>query len=328
MARILVTGAAGFIGSSLTDRLLADGFSVIGIDNFNNYYNSKIKEANLKNALKSKNFKLYKEDILDNEAISKIFKNEKPDKIAHLAARAGVRPSIKNPLLYAQVNVLGTVNLLKLAVETNVDQFIFGSSSSVYGQSRRLPFTEDDPCDAIISPYGSSKRSAEFFVESFNRTHGLRSTILRLFTVYGPRGRPDMSPALFTNAIINDKIINQFGDGLSSSDYTYVDDIIDGIVTTLDKGFDFEIINLGNNNPVILKKFIATLENVTGKKAAVKIFPLQEGDVLKTWASTAKARRILDWSPKVNIEEGLRRYVTWYRKTHKLPTTKSSQFSS
>src|SRR3989344_3229385 len=196
--KILVTGVAGFIGSHLTEKLLAGGYEVIGTDNFNDYYNPKIKEENLSEVKKNKNFKLYREDILNFEELNNIFQKEKPQKIVHLAARAGVRPSIKNPLFYTRVNVLGTVNLLKLSVDFGIKQFIFGSSSSVYGNSKRLPFTEDDPCKAVISPYGASKRAAEFWVENFHKTFGLKSTILRFFTVYGPRGRPDMAPALFT----------------------------------------------------------------------------------------------------------------------------------
>ena len=218
MMKVLVTGCAGFIGSHLTDRLLKNGHKIIGIDNFNDYYDPKIKEGNLKQALKNKKLKLYSEDILNYDNLEQIFKKEKPQEIVHLAARAGVRPSIENPMVYVNANVLGTVNLLKLAVDFKIGQFIFGSSSSVYGNSKRLPFSENDPCDTIISPYGASKRSAEFWVETFWRVYGLKSIILRFFTVYGPRGRPDMAPALFTKAILDRKTIKQFGDGSSSRD--------------------------------------------------------------------------------------------------------------
>ena len=194
--KILITGCAGFIGSHLTDRLLKESFDVVGVDNFNNYYDPTIKEQNLQKAKKNKLFKLYRKDILDFTSLKDIFKKEKPQKVIHLAARAGVRPSIANPLLYSQVNVGGTVNLLKLSADFSIDKFIFGSSSSVYGNSKRLPFSENNRCDQIISPYGTSKRAAEFWVESFHKTYGLKSIILRLFTVYGPRGRPDMAPTL------------------------------------------------------------------------------------------------------------------------------------
>lgn len=315
MTNILVTGAAGFIGSNLTDKLLSKDYKVVGIDNFNDYYDPKVKENNLQAASKNKNLKLYREDVLNFEKIKKIFEKEDPQKIVHLAARAGVRPSIKNPELYTEVNVLGTVNLLKLSVDFKIQQFIFGSSSSVYGNSKRLPFSEDDPCDKIISPYGSSKRAAGFWVESFFRTYGLKTTILRFFTVYGPRGRPDMAPALFTKAILNNQPINQFGDGESSRDYTYIDDIVDGIFKAINSEFDFEIINLGNNHQVKLTDFIKTLEKVTGKKAKIKYLPKQPGDVEKTWANIVKAKKLLGWEPRIDINEGLRRYTEWLENT-------------
>lgn len=306
--KILVTGAAGFIGSNLCDRLLSEGFDVIGVDNFNDYYDPKVKEENLVKALQSKSFKLDRLDILNLEKLSEVFEREKPQKVVHLAARAGVRPSIKNPLLYTQVNVLGTVNLLKLSVDYKIKQFIFGSSSSVYGNSRQLPFTEDDPCDAIISSYGASKRAAEFWVETFYRTYGLKSVILRFFTVYGPRGRPDMAPALFTGAILEGKKIRQFGNGSSSRDYTYIDDIIEGILKTIHSDFDFEIINLGSNHPVSLIDFISTIEQITDKKSKIKKSPVPIGDVKKTWANIVKAKKLLEWEPKVKIKNGLKKY--------------------
>lgn len=314
MSKILVTGCTGFIGSHLSDRLLAEGFKVVGVDNFNNYYDPKIKEENLKKAKKNSNFQLYREDILNFEELKKIFKDEKPEKVIHLAARAGVRTSILNPKLYARVNVLGTVNLLKLSRDFQVGQFIFGSSSSVYGDSKQLPFTEDDSCENIISPYGASKRSAEFWIETFHRNFGLQGTILRLFTVYGPRGRPDMAPALFTKAIISNGTINQFGDGSSSRDYTYIDDIIDGIFKAIKVKFDFEIINLGNNHPFSLKAFLVILEKIIGKKVKIKKMPKQMGDVQTTWANIKKAKLLLDWWPKINLEEGLGRYLKWLQK--------------
>ena len=312
--KILVTGCAGFVGSHLTDRLLKGGYYVVGVDDFNDYYDPKIKEGNLKTARNNKNFKLYREDILNFENIKNIFKREKVEKVIHLAARAGVRPSIKNPSLYAEVNVLGTVNLLKLSVDFGVEQFIYGSSSSVYGNSKRLPFTEDDPCDKIISPYGASKRAAEFWVESFWHIHTLKSVILRFFTVYGPRSRPDMAPALFTKAILAGKSINQFGDGSSSRDYTYIDDIIDGIIKTIEIDLDFEILNLGNNHPVKLSDFIITIDHIAGEKAKIKKLKQQPGDVVTTWAGIVKAKKLLNWEPKINLVSGLNNYFEWLRK--------------
>ncbi|MCR4324883.1 MAG: GDP-mannose 4,6-dehydratase [Candidatus Curtissbacteria bacterium] len=313
MHKILVTGCAGFVGSTLVERLLGDGHAVVGIDNFNNYYDPQIKERNLDHVLGSKNFKLFRADILDFKKLTEIFKVEKFDKIIHLAARAGVRPSIEDPLLYSQVNVLGTTNLLKAASDMNVKQFIFGSSSSVYGNSKQIPFTEDDLCENIVSPYGASKRAAEFFARSFHKNFGLKIVILRFFTVYGPKGRVDMAPSLFTNAILEDKPIIKFGEGDSSRDYTYIDDIIDGIVKTLETDLDFEIINLGNSNPVSLNEFIETLEKLLSLKAVIKNMPMQNGDVENTWANIVKAKKLLGWEPKVQFTAGLTKYVEWLR---------------
>lgn len=310
---ILVTGCAGFIGSHLTDRLLTDGHHVIGLDNFNDYYDPKIKEGNLKFAKSFRNFKIYKLDITDLEGLKKLFKKEEPALIIHLAARAGVRPSIINPKLYAHTNVLGTINLAKLAADFKIKNFIFGSSSSVYGESKKIPFCENDLCQNIISPYASSKIAAESIIASFHKNHGLKSTILRFFTVYGPRGRPDMAPAIFTRAIIKGNEIVQFGDGSSIRDYTYIDDITNGILQTIRKDLKFEIINLGSNNPVTLNKFIKTLEKLTGKKAMIKKLPKQEGDVEKTWANVVKAKKLLRWKPKVKLEKGLIKYLKWLR---------------
>ena len=259
----------------------------------------------------NKNFKLYKEDILELPRLREIFEVERIDKIIHLAARAGVRPSIADPRVYTSVNVEGTVNLLKLSVDFGIKQLFFGSSSSVYGNSRKIPFTENDLCDSVISPYGASKRAAEFWVESFYRTYGLKSVILRFFTVYGPRGRPDMAPALFTKAIIASRKINQFGDGTSSRDYTYIDDIVGGIIKALEKDLDFEIINLGNNHPATLTDFIKICEKVIGRKAKIKKNSNQKGDVKKTWANVEKAKEVLNWKPQVQLEEGLKRYRGW-----------------
>lgn len=314
MKTILVTGAAGFIGSHLTDRLLSDGFDVVGIDNFNDYYDPKIKEKNIKSALSYKSFKLYRLDILNQNRLADVFEKEKPNKVIHLAARAGVRASIASPLLYTAVNVLGTVNLLKLSAAFKVGQFVFGSSSSVYGNSGNLPFSENDKCENIISPYGASKRSAEFFVEAFAKMTDLKCLILRFFTVWGPRGRPDMAPAIFTKAIETEHQIKQFGDGTSSRDYTYIDDIVDGIVKAIDGNLDFEIINLGNNHPVQLSEFIKITEKIVGNKAIIKRVTMQPGDVEKTWANIARAKKILGWEPKVDLAEGLQRYIRWLQK--------------
>lgn len=313
-SRVLVTGCAGFIGSNLVDHLLTAGYTVVGIDNFNNYYDPAIKRKNISSAIKSSNFKLYEGDILNFSFLSQVFKKEKLEKVVHLAAKAGVRPSLKNPYLYGQVNVLGTVNLLNVSVGNNISQFIYGSSSSIYGQSKKLPFAEDDICQSIVSPYGSSKRAAEFFVESFHHSFGLHSTVLRFFTVYGERGRPDMAPALFTQSILKGKTISQFGNGSTSRDYTYIGDIIRGITSALEHDFDFEVINLGNSHPVKLTDFISTIEQIVGTRAKVEKSRMQMGDVNKTWANIARANKLLGWKPQVELADGLRRYFKWLQK--------------
>lgn len=314
MKKILVTGCAGFIGSNLTDNLLKSGYLVVGIDNFNDYYDPKIKRRNVSKASENSRFKLCTEDILNFDRISDIFKKEQIDIVIHLAARAGVRPSIINPKLYTEVNVLGTVNLLKLSSDYKVKKFIFGSSSSVYGNSKNLPFSEDDSCNQIVSPYAASKKAAEFFVESFAKNTNLKCVILRFFTVYGPKGRPDMAPALFTKAISNEIAIRQYGDGSSSRDYTYIDDIVDGIIKSINVDTGFEIFNLGNNHPVSLRDFIKMIGNEIGKKATIKRLPMQQGDVKITWANIAKSGHILNWSAKTDLGSGIKRYIEWFNK--------------
>ncbi len=309
--KILVTGCAGFIGSMLCERLVREGYEVAGIDNFNDYYDPKLKRQNVSSLVSSNRFNLYAEDILNIKRVSEIFTKENPQKIVHLAARVGVRPSIANPYSYGEVNIIGTVNLLKIASKNRVHQFIFASSSSVYGDSYIIPFREDDPCRKIISPYGASKRAAEHFVESFYRSYGLKSVMLRFFTVYGPKGRPDMAPAIFTKAILNGQEITQYGDGSSSRDYTYIDDIVEGILRVIDNNFDCETINLGNNAPINLKDFIKTIEVVTGKEARVRKVPKQSGEVSRTWANIDKAKKLLGWTPKTGIRIGIKNYLSW-----------------
>ena len=311
--KVLITGCAGFIGSHLTDRLLAEGYEVVGIDNFNDYYNPVIKEENISGATGHKTFRLYREGILNLKKTREIFSKEKPEKVIHLAARAGVRASIANPLLYAQVNVLGTTNILAAASEAGVGQFIFGSSSSVYGNSKRLPFSEDDRCENIISPYGASKRSAEFFVKVASLQTKMKCVILRFFTVYGPRGRPDMAPALFTKAIERGQTLTQFGNGSSSRDYTYIDDVVDGIVKSMGQNLKFAIINLGNSHPVCLSDFIKTCEKVIGKRARVKKTGRMIGDAERTWADITVAKKLLSWEPKTSLSDGLASYYKWQR---------------
>lgn len=312
METILVTGGAGFIGSHTCKRLLDENYRVVCVDDFNDFYNPKIKEKNIKQISKNKNFKSYKADIRDYKKLKKIFSENRIDKVIHLAARAGVRPSIENPELYIDVNINGTVNLLELAKEFKIKNFIFGSSSSVYGINKKVPFSENDRVENQISPYAVSKKTGELYCYAYHKLYNSNITCLRFFTVYGPSGRPDMAPLKFTILIDKEKELPMYGDGSSSRDYTYVADIVDGVVSALKKDFSFEIINLGDSNPVKLKYFISLIEKEVGKKAKIKQMPVQKGDVPITYADTKKAEKLLGYKPKIKIEEGIRRLVRWY----------------
>lgn len=310
--RILVTGGAGFIGSTLVDKLLEKKFEVVCLDDFNHYYNPKFKWQNIEAALKNKKFTLFKVDIRNFKKLAEVFEKVKIDKIIHLAARAGVRPSIKNPRLYEEVNNCGTLNLLELARIHKVPDFIFGSSSSVYGNSKKMPLREDDRVDTPISPYAATKRYGELMTYTYSHLYGLNCTVLRLFSVYGPRGRPDMAPYIFTKAILTGQTFKKFGNGDQARDWTYVDNIVAGIIEALDKNFDYEIINLGNSNPVTLNTLIATLEKICGRKATVLQLPEIPGEVKKTYANISKAKKLLNWQPKVELEVGLKKFVDWF----------------
>jgi UDP-glucuronate 4-epimerase len=254
-------------------------------------------------------------DICNLNALEKVFQKHKFDVVVHLAAKAGVRTSIKYPKKYLDVNVRGTLNLLKLAVDCGVSKFIFGSSSSVYGNQKKLPFSETDSCGFPISPYAVSKRSAELLCYTYHHLYRLPVMILRFFTVYGPRNRPDMAIYQFVEALFQNKPIIQFGEGNSSRDYTYIDDIIRGIIKAIEYSpLKFEIINLGSSHPIKLNQVIATLEKLTGKKANIKKLPPQPGDVMITFANIKKAKSLLAWQPKVSFEEGLKNFINWYRK--------------
>ena len=315
---LLLTGCAGFIGSHTTKALLKKGYNVVGVDNLNDYYNPSWKQQNLNQFKDENNFTFNRLDITNQEGLEQVFIQQKEinqpiKKIVHLAARAGVRPSIVQPVLYQQVNTLGTLNLLELARQHQIKQFVFASTSAIYGKQEKIPFSEDDPVNQPISPYAATKKAAELLCYTYSHLHQLNITCLRFFTVYGPAGRPDMAPYLFTEAMLNQQPINKFGDGTSERDYTYIDDIVDGVVAAVDTPFKFEIINLGNNQPVSLNEFISTLEQITGKKAIINQLPMQEGDVPRTYADIRKAQQLLGYQPKIKIEEGLNKFVEWYR---------------
>jgi UDP-glucuronate 4-epimerase len=308
---ILVTGGAGFIGSHLCERLAKEGHNVICVDNFNDYYNPKRKESNLAWLRKQKNFKLYRADIRDQKALEKVFAQNRINKIVHLAAMAGVRPSIENPYIYNDVNLAGTLNLLELAKKHKVKYFIFGSSSSVYGTNKKAPFSEDDKTDCIVSPYAATKRAGEYYCRVYSSLYGINIICLRFFTVYGPRCRPDLAAYKFMKSIKSGKKIEMFGDGKSSRDYTYVDDIVDGIVAALKKSFAFETINLGSSNPIKLCDMINEISMAVGKKAKITQKGDMPGDVPNTFADVRKAGRLLGYRPKTKFRDGIRKMAKW-----------------
>ncbi|MBI2954118.1 MAG: GDP-mannose 4,6-dehydratase [Chloroflexi bacterium] len=309
---VLVTGAAGFIGSHVIARLLQRGDTVIGVDNLNDYYSPNRKRRNLAQALLNPRFRLHEIDIRDRRAMESLFAREPISKVIHLAAMAGVRASILNPAVYKEVNVDATAGLLDLASRHDIANFVFASSSSVYGEAARLPFFEDDPDIVPASPYAATKRASEQLCFDCHRLYGLRCTCLRYFTVYGPRGRPDMAPYLFVQAILEGSELTMFGQGDSARDYTYVDDVVDGTIAALDADLPFEIINLGNSRPVTLRHFIQLIEHFSRQSAIIRRAPVQRGDIPITCADITKAKRLLGYSPKVEIEEGLQRFVDWY----------------
>lgn len=311
--KILVTGCAGFIGSHVAEELLKRGDSVVGVDNINDYYDVRFKKQNLEILKKYPGFVFYKEDICNYGALKKIFEKEKPEKIVHLAARAGVRPSIEKPLLYEEVNVRGTLNLLDLAKDCNVKSFVFASSSSIYGNQKNIPFSEADNVDNPISPYAATKKAGELLCHTYHHLHSMKITCLRFFTVYGPRGRPDMAPYLFVQGVMGGTPIKKYGDGKSKRDYTFIADIVKGVMAAIDKELEFEIINLGNNKPVELNEFISIVEKLTGKKAVINNMPMQPGDVNITYADIRKANKLLGYKPETSFEAGMQIFVEWYK---------------
>ena len=308
---ILVTGGAGFIGSHVCEALLDKGAGVICVDNFNDYYDPKIKESNIKGFSQNKNFRLYRCNITDAKKLEEIFKENNLDAIIHIAARAGVRPSIQNPSIYVKNNVEGTLNMLEMARKFAINKFIFTSSSSVYGLNK-VPFSEDMNINNPVSPYAATKISGELLCKTYNNLYKVPIVCLRLFTVYGPRGRPDMAPYKFMKLVLDGKEIPMYGDGTSKRDYTYVSDIVNGIIIAMEKEIDFEIINLGNSNPVDLNKFISILEKHIEKKVEIKQLNEQQGDVPITYADISKAKKLLGWAPKIGLDEGIKKMVEWY----------------
>jgi UDP-glucuronate 4-epimerase len=334
--KALITGAAGFIGSSMSERLLRDGWEVVGVDNFDDFYDPKTKRWNVAGCLKNKNFQLIEADIRDGNAMDKAVGNG-VEIIIHLAARAGVRPSIAQPMLYADVNVNGTMVLLEAAKKHKVGKFIFGSSSSVYGNNKKVPFSEDDNVDFPISPYAATKKAGELICHTYYHLYGICVTCLRFFTVYGPRQRPDLAIHKFAKLIEQGKPIPVYGDGSMMRDFTFIDDIIDGTVAAINRltshacpersrgepqttnhksrvtSHGFNIYNLGNASPISVNDLVAKIEKALGKKAVREYLPPEPGDVERTFADITKAASELGYNPKTTIEEGLAKFVEWLR---------------
>jgi UDP-glucuronate 4-epimerase len=314
MKNILVTGGAGFIGSHLVDRLLAEGaWRVTVVDDFNDFYAPEVKRENVRGHVQNSSYSLHEVDIRSRARLEEIFKEGGFDCVVHLAARAGVRPSLLEPALYNETNVGGTLNLLELARQYEVRQFVFGSSSSVYGINAKVPFSEDDPIRQPISPYAVTKAAGELLCHTYSHLYGMRCVCLRFFTVYGARQRPDLAIHKFARLIDAGRPVPVFGDGTTRRDYTYVDDIIQGVRASIDfDASDYEVFNLGESETVELRELIALLEKELGREALVERHPTQPGDVPQTFADIGKARRLLGYDPQTKIEDGIRRFVGWF----------------
>lgn len=322
MRTILVTGGAGFIGSHLSESLLKEGNKVLIIDNFNNYYDPVIKRNNVEEVKKTcidnniplDNYKVFEGDIRDKEFLAEVFSNE-IDSIMHLAAMAGVRPSIQDPALYYDVNITGTVNLLEMCRKNNIKQFVFASSSSVYGNNEKVPFAESDRVDNPISPYAATKKSGELLCHTYHHLFDMNIACLRFFTVYGPRQRPDLAINKFTTLILEDKEIPFYGDGTTSRDYTFVEDIVTGIVSSInfvntDKKV-FEIFNIGGDKTVSLIEMVEIIEEALNKKAKLNRLPMQPGDVNRTCADISHSREVIGYNPETTFKEGIKKFVEW-----------------
>ena len=321
MKTILITGGAGFIGSTLATKLLEDDDKVIVIDNFNNYYDPKIKHNNISKIKDNINFKIYNIDIRDQENVKKVFDDNNVDIIVHLAAMAGVRPSIENPILYQEVNGLGTQIILEEARLHNVKKLVLASSSSVYGNCKQVPFSEDMIVDYAISPYAATKKANEVMAHVYHKLYDMNIIMLRFFTVYGPKQRPDLAINKFTRLILQDESIPMYGDGSTSRDYTYIDDIVNGIIKSCDyveqHNNVYEIINLGSNHPVSLKEMIQVIGRVLGKEPKINQLPMQPGDVDITYADISKAEKLLGYKPAISFKEGIEKFIKWYKESNK-----------
>ena len=316
--KILVTGSAGFIGSALTIFLLKRGDEVFGVDNLNDYYDPDLKKARLTQLEKYKNFEFKKTDICDLASMDTIFDNFKPEKVVNLAAQAGVRYSLENPQAYIQTNVMGFMNVLELCKKHKVSGLIYASSSSVYGGNKKLPFSENDSVDKPISIYAASKKSNELMAHSYSHLYGLNTTGLRFFTVYGPWGRPDMALYIFSEKIAKGETIQVYNHGNMVRDFTYVEDIIQGTRASIEKNYDCEVFNLGNNRCEELMGMIKIIETKLGVKANIEFKGLQMGDVEKTFAEIERSKAMLGYSPKTTISEGIPKFIDWFQNYHSM----------
>lgn len=326
MEKLLITGGAGFIGSHLAERLLTNNDKIVIIDNFNEFYNSEIKENNIKELINKRKelrldedyLKVYRGDIRDNDLLARVFNENKIVMVIHLAAMTGVRSSIQRPKEYYDVNVYGTINLLEACKDMNVKKFIFASSSSVYGNNQKVPFVETDGVDTPISPYAASKRAGELLCHTYHHLYDVSVACLRFFTVYGPKQRPDLAIHKFTRLILSDEELPLYGNGNSQRDYTYIDDIIDGIIKSINwidtDQKQFEVFNLGRSRTVSLNMMVRTIEKVIGKKAIIKRLPPQPGDVNRTYADISKSKAVLGYNPEFDFEEGIKNFVKWYKR--------------
>ena len=315
---VLVTGGAGFIGSHVAKALLKRGDEVVIIDNFNSYYDPKLKEDRVKILLGPYNPKIYRVDITDKKALRKVFEENKFDKVCHLAAQAGVRYSMVNPDSYIQSNIVGTHNILEMIREFEIKDLVFASSSSVYGRQEKMPWSESDKVDETINVYAATKKANEEEVYAYHHLYGINAFGLRFFTVYGPWGRPDMAYYMFADKISKGETIDVYNNGKMQRDFTYIDDIVKGVLSALDKVKGYEIINLGNHQPEELEKFIFLIEKYLGKQANKNYLPLQSADFLVNYADNTKAKKILNFESKIDLEEGITRYIQWKKINKKM----------
>lgn len=316
--KVLVTGSAGFIGFHVSQKLLEMGFQVIGMDNFNDYYDVKLKRDRNNILSQHDKYNFYEGDLKDINAIKTLFDNHKIDKVCHLAAQAGVRYSLENPHAYIQSNIVGFMNLIEMVKEYSVEVFVYASSSSVYGNNKKIPFSVEDKTDEPISLYAATKKANELMAYTYHHLYGIKCTGLRFFTVYGPWGRPDMALFRFTQSIINNQPIDVYNNGKMKRNFTYIDDVVNGVVAALEKAYDYEVFNIGNNKTVELMKFVEVLENCLGLEAKKNLLPIQPGDVIETVADIDNTIKLLDFEPKTDIEVGINNFVNWYKQYYNM----------